>query len=132
MNNLQKFLLENPIDGITQQVRLGGRLKDFEFVIKPLSGAEANRYRQLCVKTLGSGKREFDGQKFRELLIINNTVTPNFKDAEWIKEANVADSTTLLYKTLLAGEIDMLAEKISEISGFGEDMVDLVDESKNS
>lgn len=130
MTELQKFLMDNPVDNMTATVRLGGRLKDFEFVIKPLTGAEMSKYQKLCL-TVNGKKRDFDSTKFNELIIINNVVTPNFKDAEWIKEANVVDSTALLYKTLLAGEIIELSDKVAEVSGYGESIDEMAEEVKN-
>ena len=135
MTDLQLFLSENPVDNITEEVRLGGRLKDFKFMVKPLTTAEMTRYRKLCIKNANSAKkREFDLIKFNELLIINNVVTPSFKDADWIRQMNVATPEALLNKVLLAGEISELADKISEISGFNldeEEVEELEDELKN-
>lgn len=132
MTELQKFLMENPVDNITSEVNLGGRLKDFTFKIKPMTNAEMSRYQKLCVKNVGSSKkREFDLQKFNELIVINHVINPNFKDAEWIKSAGVLTSESLLAKTLLAGEISELADKISTLSGFGDDSEELEEEVKN-
>lgn len=132
MTELQKFLMENPVDNITSEINLGGRLKDFTFKIKPMTNAEMSRYQKLCVKNAGSSKkREFDLQKFNELVVINHVITPNFKDAEWIKSAGVLTSEALLAKTLLAGEISELSEKISTLSGFGDDSEELEEEVKN-
>ena len=132
MTELQKFLMENPVDNITSEVVLGGRLKDFKFVIKPMTNAEMGKYQKLCVKNVGSNKkREFDLQRFNELVVINHVITPNFKDAEWLKTAGVVTSEALLAKTLLAGEISELSEQISTLSGFGDTAEELEEEIKN-
>lgn len=130
MTELQLFLSENPVDGITKEINLGGRLKDFTFVIKPLSIEEFNKYQKLCVKVNGK-KREFDLKRYNELLIINHTLTPNFKDAEWLTNANVISSEALINKVLKAGEISDLAEKILELSGFDDDVEECEEELKN-
>lgn len=132
MTELQMFLMENPVDNITVKVRLGGRLKDFEFELKPMNNNDMSKYQKLCVKNPGSAKKkEFDVQKFNELVVINNVITPNFKDPEWMKSAGVLTPEALLNKVLLAGEIAELSEKVSEISGFGDNSEDLEDEVKN-
>ena len=124
--------MENPVDNITAKIKLGGRLKDFEFELKPMNNNDMNKYQKLCVKNPGSAKKkEFDVQKFNELVVINNVISPNFKDPEWMKSAGVLTPEALLNKVLLAGEIAELSERVSEISGFGDNSEDLEDEVKN-
>ena len=132
MTELQMFLMENPVDNITAKIKLGGRLKDFEFEIKPMNNNDMSRYQKLCIKNPNSAKKkEFDIQKFNELVVINNVISPNFKDPEWMKSVGVLTSEALVSKVLLAGEISELSEKISEISGFGDNSEELEDEVKN-
>lgn len=132
MTELQLFLMENPVDNITDKVKLGGRLKNFEFEIKPMNNNDMTRYQKLCIKNPNSSKKkEFDVQKFNELVVINNVINPNFKDPEWMKSAGVLTSEALVNKVLLAGEIAELSEKISELSGFNSDTEDLEEEIKN-
>lgn len=64
-------------------------------------------------------------------IVINHTVEPNFKDAESIKKMGVMTPEDYLHKVLLPGEIDDLALKIQELSGFNKDFEELVDEAKN-
>lgn len=131
MTELQMFLMENPVDNITKEVKLNGRLKDFIFKIKPMTNAEMGRFQKLCVKNPGSRKREFDMQKYNELVVINNVITPNFKDAEWLQSSGVATSEALVNKVLLAGEIGDLADKIAELSGFSTDIEETSEDIKN-
>ena len=132
MTELQMFLMENPVDNITNKIRLGGRLKDFEFEIKPMTNNDMNKYQKLCIKNPGSAKKkEFDLQKFNELVVVNNVISPNFKDPEWMKSVGVLTADALVNKVLLAGEISELSEKISELSGFGDNSEELEDEIKN-
>lgn len=132
MTELQMFLMENPVDNITSKIKLGGRLKDFEFEIKPMTNNDMNKYQKLCVKNAQSAKKkEFDIQKFNELVVINNVISPNFKDPEWMKSAGVLTPEALLNKVLLAGEISELSEKVSELSGFGDNTEELEEEIKN-
>lgn len=132
MTELQMFLMENPVDNITAKIKLGGRLKDFEFEIKPMNNNDMSRYQKLCIKNPNSAKKkEFDIQKFNELVVINNVISPNFKDPEWMKSVGVLTPEALVAKVLLAGEISELSEKISEISGFVDNSEELEDEVKN-
>lgn len=132
MTELQMFLMENPVDNITNKIKLGGRLKDFEFEIKPMTNNDMSKYQKLCVKnTQNAKKKEFDIQKFNELVVINNVISPNFKDPEWMKSAGVLTPEALLNKVLLAGEISELSEKVSELSGFGDNTEELEEEIKN-
>lgn len=132
MNALQQFLAKNSVDNLTEEVTLGGRLKDFKFKIKALTGNQYNDFQALCIENPNSPKkRRFNIKKFNELVVANCVVEPNFKDPEWLKELGVADATSAIYKTLLAGEITDLAEKSLRLSGFDRDVEEEMDEVKN-
>lgn len=134
MNELQKFLLENPVDNISEEIILSKRLKDVKFKIRPMTGSEHQRYTNMCITNANNPKkRNFDLTKFQSLVVVNHTVEPNFKDAEWLATAKIADKDPmkLVSKVLLAGEIETLSEKILALSGFSEDIDELVDEVKN-
>lgn len=132
MNALQQFLTKNSVDNLTQEVSLNGRLKDFKFKIKAMTGNQYNDYQALCIENPNSPKkRRFNTKKFNELIVVNCVIEPNFKDAEWIKALGVADATQAMYKTLLAGEITQLAEEALRLSGFDRDMDEDMEEAKN-
>ena len=131
MTDLQMFLMENPVDNITKEVKLNGRLKDFTFKIKPMTNTEMNRLQKLCVKNPGSKNREFDMQKYNELVVVNNVIVPNFKDAEWLQSSGMPTSEALVNKVLLAGEIAELSDKVAELSGFNTDVEELSEDIKN-
>ena len=132
MNALQQFLTTNSVDNLTQEVTLSGRLKDFKFKIKAMTGNQYNDFQSLCIENPNSPKkRRFNTKKFNELVVINCVVEPNFKDPEWMKALGVADATSAMYKTLLAGEITQLAEESLKLSGFDRDMDEDMEEVKN-
>ncbi|HUM41501.1 MAG TPA: hypothetical protein PKI14_00965 [Fervidobacterium sp.] len=132
MNALQQFLTKNSVDNLTEEVTLGGRLKDFKFKIKALTGNQYNDFQALCIENPNSPKkRRFNIKKFNELIVANCVVEPNFKDPEWLKELGVADATSAIYKTLLAGEITDLAERVLRLSGFDRDIEEEMEEVKN-
>lgn len=133
MNALQKFLLENPVDDVTTDIVVSERLREFPFKIKAITSGEYNQYQSICIENPNSPKkRKFNTKKFNELIILNHTVEPNFKDADWLKAAECVDSSRLINKTLLAGEVTELAQQILKLSGFdNEDLEEEVEEAKN-
>ena len=132
MNALQQFLTENSVENLVEDVTLGGRLKDFKFKVKAITGSQYNEYQTLCIENPNSPKkRRFNTKRFNELLVINSVIEPNFKDPEWISSLGVPDSTAAMYKTLLAGEISQLAEAALRISGFERDLEEEIEEAKN-
>lgn len=131
MNALQTFLAQNPVDKITKEIRLKGRLKDYPITIQALSGEKFTQYQQLCIDGSSPRKRKFNTKKFHELLVVNCTLNPNFKDPEFMKQCGCVDPAGVMYKTLLAGEITAIAEAIIELSGFDTNIEEEVDEIKN-
>lgn len=132
MNALQQFLTKNSVENLTQEICLGGRVKDFKFKIKAMTGNQYNEYQSLCIENPNSPKkRRFNTKRFNELVVVNCVVEPTFKDADWIKELGVADATAAMYKTLLAGEITQLAEACLKLSGFDKDLDEDMEEVKN-
>lgn len=132
MNALQLFLTKNSVDNLTQEFCLGGRLKEFKFKIRAMTGNQYNDYQAICIENPNSPKkRRFNTKKFNELIVVNCVIEPNFKDADWMKELGVVDATAAMYKTLLAGEITQLAEEALRLSGFDRDVEEEVQEVKN-
>lgn len=133
MNQLQEFLLKSDASNLKRTFDLGGRLKDHPVTIKVLTGEQYNSFQQICIENPTSRKkRRFNTRKFNELVVTNCLVDPNLKDPEMIKAANVLDTSALLYKCFLAGEINTIADAILELSGFNDDVEDEVEEVKNS
>ena len=132
MSTLIDFLIENPVDNLTAEVIVSQRLAKFPFKIKGMTGPEFSEYQKLSTKIGRHKKVEFDNKKFNEMVVLNHTVEPNFRDAESIKKAKCQSPEQFLYKSLLAGEISELAQEISALSGFDKDMEETVEEAKNS
>lgn len=132
MNALQQFLTTNTVDNLVEEISIGGRLKDFKFKIKAMTGNQYNDYQALCIENPNSPKkRKFNTKKFNELIVVNCVIEPNFKDPEWMKELGVIDATAAMYRTLLAGEISQLAEAALRLSGFDRDFDEEMDTVKN-
>ena len=132
MSALLDFLVENPVDDVTEQVVVSQRLAKFPFTIKAMSGPDFSTYQKRATKYSKNKKVEFDTKMFNEQVVLNHTVEPNFRDAEAIKKAGCLTPEQFLYKSLLAGEIAELAQRISALSGFDEDIDAGVEEAKNS
>lgn len=132
MTALTAFLLENPVDNITQKVVLSKRLREHPFTIRAMSAEDFAHCQRAAVRPGAGGKSDFDTGRFNELVVVGHCVEPNFKDAAFVSQSGCATPEQLVAKTLLAGEISTLARKITELSGFGQSMDDLVDEAKNS
>ena len=132
MSTLLEFLIDNPVDNLTEEVIVSQRLAKFPFKIKGMTGPEFSEYQKLSTKIGRHKKVEFDSKLFNEQVVLNHTVDPNFRDAESIKKAGCSTPEQVLYKSLLAGEISELAQQISALSGFDKDMEETVEEAKNS
>jgi hypothetical protein len=132
MSTLLEFLIENPVDNLTEKVVVSNRLAKFPFTIKAMTGPEFSEYQKLATRIGKNKKVEFNSKLFNELVVLNHTVEPNFRDANNIKKAGCTSPEGFLYKSLLAGEIAELSQQISNLSGFDRDLEATVEEAKNS
>ncbi len=129
--NLTEFLMEHPVDGIEEEVVISKRLKGYKFKIRPYTTEEHEAYIKKSRKISKKGKVDFNDSEFARAVVIDCTIYPNFADAELIKSAGCKTPYEFLGKVLMPGEIQTLANKISELSGFTDDMEALIDEVKN-
>lgn len=130
-DSLVDFLLENPVDNLTSEIIVSKRLEKFPFTIKAMSGKDQMEYsRQATVVNKGS-QANLNPAKFNELMIIRHTINPDFRNAENMKKSGCTRPEEYLYKVLNAGEISKLVEKITELSGFDQDIDELAGEVKN-
>lgn len=133
MNTLQQFLLQTNVSDLKKTIDLGGRLEGHPITIKALDGDKYNSFQQLCIENPNSAKkRRFNSKKFHELICVECMLDPNLKDPEFIQAAGVPDSTRLLYRCFLSGEIATIAEQVLKLSGFDRDMDEEIEEVKNS
>ena len=132
MSTLSQFLVQNPVENLTAQVVVSNRLAEFPFTVKAMTNPEFSEYQKLSTTANRHGKVDFNARRFNELVVINQTLEPNFKDAELLKQAGCTTPEQFLNKSLLAGEVAELAQQISILSGFDRDMGEVVEEAKNS
>lgn len=132
MSRLTDFLIQNPVDNLTEELVVSQRLAEFPFKIRGMTGPEFAEYQKLATIMNRHKKVEFNSKLFNEVVIINHTVEPNFRDAESMKSAGCVTPEQFMYKSLLAGEIAELSQRISALSGFDRELDEVVDEAKNS
>lgn len=138
--SIKEFLIENPIDSVTETVTLKLKRKGKEemqadFTVSMMSGEDFNKYQKAATPRQKHGEKTVatpSASKVNEMMVVNHCIEPDFRDAAWIEKAGVKTPEQLLYKVLRAGEISALAVAILELSGLGEDIVVLRDEVKNS
>ena len=126
------YLIAHPVDNVTQEITVSERLRGKKFVIRAMTGDEFSEYSRMATR-VGKGRNvSFDAKAYNQLMIVNHTVSPDFKDPEAIKQAGCATPEQLLNKVLLAGEMAELAARISELSGFDRSLDEAADEIKNA
>lgn len=133
------FLIDNPVEGLTETVSLKverkGKEKVLDFTISLISGEELEKYRK---KATPQSRKKTDvvvmpnSDVLHMEILKEHCVEPNFKDADAIKKAGCAIPEDLIRKVLKGGEIAALAAEIMAWSGFGEDIVEMREEVKNS
>ncbi|WP_168120963.1 XkdN-like protein [Paenibacillus sp. HB172176] len=139
MSTLQEFLNSNPIDNLTAEIAISDRFKDkagklLKFKIKAMTNDEFDEIRKRATQMdFKKGKKnvEFNVMAFNESIVINNTLDPDFRNADSIKAMGCTAPEQYLTKVLLAGEIAELSQQIQKLSGFEQDLSDLVEEAKN-
>lgn len=131
MTTLLDFLADNPIDSLTEEVIISERLKDFKFKIKAMSGKDFDNYAKQSRRVTKKGKSDLDAEKLNMLIILNHTVEPDFRNVKALDKAKCQTPEEFINKSLLAGEINELSMAISRLSGFDQDINELVDEVKN-
>lgn len=134
--SLQDFLNANPVDNLTEEVAVSPRFKDKEgkllkFKIKAMTSQQFDEIRKSSTEIRKGRKVEFDAQKFNLKMVIEHTISPDFKHAESIQNLGCRTPEEYVQRVLLAGEVSTLASKIQELSGFDFDMEALVEEAKN-
>ena len=131
MTDLQLFLCENPVSEMTEEVVLSARLAGHPFRIRALTGEEYGDFQNRALKIGRDRSVKFDSRKFNELLCVECTLDPDFRDADSISKLKCKTPEEFLNKVLLPGEIAELASQIAKLSGFNQSLDDLKDEAKN-
>jgi hypothetical protein len=136
MSNLQDFLDANLVDNLTEEVSVSPRFKDkdgkpLKFTIKAMTNLEFDEIRKSCTNVRKGRKIDIDANALSLKMVINHTISPDFRAAESLKKTGSLTPEEYVQKVLLAGEVTTLAQKIQALSGFDTAMDELVEEAKN-
>lgn len=137
MSRLMTLLKKDVGEGKREeQVIFSSRLKNDDgspvtATVTPISSRQLADYRKQVTKAGKKGKIDFDQYRYYNLIVLNHTVDPNFKDEKEIKELGCQTPEQLLDKLLNAGEVENLVQAILEISGLDESIEELKDQAKN-
>ena len=83
--------------------------------------------------TSGKGKHQVvDNGKFTSIVLSKTIVTPDLGDRDLHQKFGVTNKLDCIKKLFKPGEIDLLAAKVFELSGYSDEAVkDIVEEAKN-
>lgn len=83
--------------------------------------------------TSGKGKYQVvDNGKFTSIVLSKAIVTPDLGDRDLYQKFGVTNKLDCIKKLFKPGEIDLLATKVFELSGYSDEAVkDIVEEAKN-
>lgn len=134
--NLQDFLNQNIVEGLTREISLGDRFIDekgdeLRFRIKAIGQEQFNELKRRATTFDKKGRMIIDEGALSCLIVIENTLNPSFKDMESLKKLGCVNAQAYLSKVLLAGEIEALASEILKLSGFNDNINDMAQEIKN-
>lgn len=129
MSRLDDFINFQDVDSMTADVYINDRLGTFK--IKPLTAVKHNEFRNRCLVRNKKGEITTDLNKFNLLVITEQTLEPDFSNAEFLSKVNCQTAREFIEKKFLSGEIMTIANKILEISGFNIDINEQIEEAKN-
>jgi hypothetical protein len=137
MSDFKDFLMDEFEDAIEveKEVTIGGRKKKMKF--KPISADKGDEIRKKCRKiTFVKGQKviDTDQDKYIAALIVETTVYPDFKNAEFQKSWGVLGAEDLLNamkSKMRDGEYSDLSNIVGEINGYDKGMQELIEEAKN-
>lgn len=137
-DTLNAFLAENVETVANKKVVISKRFKDadgnpIEWELRPISSAlndELQRRATVQRNERGRVIRETDQVRYMGLFLAESVVYPDLNNAKLQDSYGVKSADALLKKMLLVGEMNTLAQEVSELSNL-EGMSELVDEAKN-
>lgn len=102
------------------------------FKVKAVDGNMLTKIQEQATFYVGKGskrQKQIDEQKVGHLLIAKACINPDFSNKKLIEKYEATDAADCVQKALLAGEVARISEKITDISGFGDD--EEIEEVKN-
>ena len=127
--DLEEFLALGDVNDIQEEVLVSKRLG--KFTVKAMSADEYGEYIKRSRGKINKDGTNFDSTKFNLLVIVGQTIKPDFSNSELLEKAGCSTATELVKRKLLAGEIQELSNQICKISGFDSDINEDIEEAKN-
>ena len=124
---ISDFLINNNVNSnVEKDVVVSNRFRSEDGNIIPF------RIRNVTTEEYGDISRLVGNNKMlaNSHLVAKCCVEPNFNSVELQNHYGVKDSTKLVEKVLLVGEIVNLADRILILSGYGQSFDELVEEAK--
>lgn len=118
--SFEEFFKGRDITNLTKEIKL--KTIPTPIIIRAVTKDEFTEYTKIA---------KGDPQKLMELLVINNTVEPNFKSATLLEAFKVTNPKDLINKVLISGEFFAIAEEIGKLSEFDLDINKKVEQAKN-
>lgn len=133
MSKLNAFLKGNVKQ--TENALLKLERFDEAIILRPLPSGEADKITDRCYANKpgkkGKQERVFDVVKYNREICIASIVFPDLNDAGLQESYEVRGADTLYSNMFLLGEANQILEKVTELSGIGEDINDHIEEAKN-
>lgn len=129
MSRLDDFLNFQDVDTMTSEIYINERLGIFK--VKPLTTTKHNEFRNRCLTKNKKGEITTDLNKFNLLVITEQTVEPDLSNADFLAKVGCQTAREFVERKFLSGEVQSIASKILEISGFNIDINEQVEEAKN-
>ncbi|MCG7386874.1 hypothetical protein [Paenibacillus sp. ACRRY] len=99
-----------------------------KLTVKSLTNAELERVRLQA--TVGKN-RELNDDLYNNLIIVQGCVDPDFSNKALLAHYGATDAADCVHKAILPGERAKLIGKILDLSGFGADEEEELEEAKN-
>jgi hypothetical protein len=143
MSSIKDFMFDKALIAEQQDVPFTrkdpktGEDKTIVFTIRSLNSDEVDEaQRRATTRTKDKKTRQFisesDPSKFMDNMIEKSVIVPDLQDAQLQEYWGTQGSAIRTLKAMLkAGEYADLATQVSALSGYDEDVDDLVDEIKN-
>ena len=130
MSKLEEFINFQDVSQMESEVYVNERLGTFK--VKPLTANKHNELRNRCLIRNKKGEMITDINKFNLLLVTEQTIDPDFSNSDFLEKTGCQTAREFIERKFLSGEIQTIAGKILEISGFDIDINEKVEEAKNS
>ena len=135
--DFKEFLMEDfgEVEVIEKEMEIGGKKRKMRF--KPIPSTIGDEIRNKSrVTKIHKGRKviETNDKKYLANLIIETTVHPDFKNAEFQSAWGVVGAEELVYAMkakMTDGEYAQLTSTVSEINGYDKGMEEEIEEAKN-